>query len=565
MARAARPTLLAVALLGVATLGGCQLAPRGSCETDLDCDSGRHCAEQVCVFDGRSDLYAACVVDRDCDPYAECMRGVCVLARGRCAEVLDCAAWEGCEENVCRPLDGRCTTLDDCAAWEICYAAASTNPPLPDHRCGAAPGRCGTATDCGSWQRCDVVHFCQTAPGFCADDAECQTWQACGTTTHVCAPRPGRCGGPNDCASWQTCDAANTCVTAPGFCADDASCETWKACGTDHLCALRPGACDVQDDCAPELVCAAHACVAQPAPPALDPALVHLVGTVAPGTPGRAAIAPLGSAGKLVGLAEGDLACGARLAPDQTVLVSRGASFATLVADSIAWDANGDAWTYPAAPASNDAAVEPPAGCAGALSVTVVLRAGTGERVFGCNGGWLEAAGTPVPTGGEALLAWNAAGLLLTGAEDTLIAPTLRDPAGNVIALTGASMPPGDRLVSWRAASDGFHVVRALGATPQVLDELQVWTIAADGTTASAAPLPALPAGVTAADRPVLDATGDVFQLARTDAGPVVVRRTPGSTEAIVVHDEANLPPPAMSLLDARVHAVDGACLLTGP
>jgi hypothetical protein len=502
---------LPAALVALA-LSGCKLAPEGACEADHDCRAGRHCAEGVCVPDGRSDLYAGCVVDRDCDPYAQCTLGACVLVPGRCAVPADCAAWESCEANVCAPLPGRCGTLEDCAAWEICVAAASTLPPLPEHRCALAPGRCLASTDCPAWQQCDVAaRLCETAPGFCASSAECAPWEACGTT--------------------------------------------------DHLCALRAGGCSVQDDCPPDRVCQAYTCVAQPAPPALDPAAVHLVGTLEPGTPGRAAIAPLGTpSSKVVGLEDGDVACGVRLGRDRSVVLSRGAAtLATLVPDAVVWDAAMDRWVYPASPAANDVALALPSGCAGALSVSVVLQAGTDARLFACDGAWLDATNAPVG-GARPLLAWSAGGTLLSGTADMLTAPVLLDAAGLEIPLSGDPMPAGDRLVAWRANGDGFRVVRALGAG---FVDLEVWTIDAVGAVAAAAALPALPAQAVSVDAPLLDAAGAVFQLGSDAAGDgLVVKRTPGGA-AEVVYAEGTLPA-ATSLLGAPVR-VDGSCLLTGP
>jgi len=491
MAIAPRPrpapdlALAALALLSALGVAGCRLAPEGSCAADADCRPGRHCAEDVCVPDGRSDLYAGCVVDRDCDPFAECSRGLCLLLPGRCADSLDCQVWESCDATACTPLPGRCTTLDDCAAWEICVAAASpsTTPPLPEHRCALVPGRCVASTDCAAWQQCAASHFCETAAGACA----------------------------------------------------------------------------VQDDCPPDRVCQANACVAQPAPPALDPAQVHLVGTVAEGTPGRAAIAPLGSpASKLVGLAAADVACGERLAPGGGVLVGRGAGLATLVSDPFTWSAGTARWTYPATPAANDVAVPPPAGCA---LTSVVLQAGTGARLFECAPlDWWDAAGTTIVSG-HALLAWNGGGMKLAGALDMAVPPVLLDASGAPVPVVGI---PAGRVVAWRADGPGFRVVVAAGAAGDYSD-LAVWTVDAAGTATLVGALPALPAAAASVDVPLLDQAGAVYQLGLGATGNgLVVKRVPGPGPAVVAYDEATLPA-GTTLLDAPVRVDASSCLVTGP
>jgi hypothetical protein len=523
------------ALLALALAAGCRLAPQGSCASDLDCSDGRHCAEGVCVPDGRSSLYGGCAVDRDCDEAAVCAQGVCLLAAGRCVDGRDCATWESCEETVCTPLPGRCTTLDDCAAWELCVAAAQVSPPLPDHRCQVAPGRCAAATDCAGWQVCLPTRFCGTAPGYCATGAEC--------------------------AAWETCGGDHRCATAVGFCATGADCQEWEACGADHRCALAAGRCVVQDDCPPELVCRANACVAQPARLELMPGNVHLVGTLDPGTPGRAAIGLPGSYVTMVGMAAGDLACGVRVTPTGGLLVGRGAAgLAMLVPDQILWDAGADLWTYPADPAANDVPVPLPPGCEGAVSISVVQQQGTGARLVDCGGLEWRAEDGAIAVSGQPLLAWSSEGLKLAGVEGMVVPPVLLDATGVAVPVTG--LPAGRLLAGARAHGLGFDVVITAGATAQLAD-LEVWSIDASGAAALVGALPALPPSVTEVDPPVLDGVRDVYQLGRTSGGDVVIRRIPGGVETMIVHDDAGLPA-ATSLLDAPVHA-EGGCLLTGP
>jgi hypothetical protein len=485
MANAARtpPASLLAALLAALALSACRLAPEGSCAADGDCATGRHCAESVCVPDGRSDLYAGCIVDKDCDPHAQCTRGVCVLLPGRCASAADCQAWESCEATHCALLPGRCRTLDDCAEWEICVGAASTSPPLPEHRCAPAPGRCASGADCPGWQICTAARFC------------------------------------------------------------DAS------------------ACATQDDCRTDLVCRASACTPQAAPPALDPAQVYLVGTLQEGTPGLAAIASPGSpASKVVGLADGDAVCGARLQPDGTVLLGRGAALARLVADPFTWSTGAGQWTYPAAPSGNDAAVAPPAGCAPSA---VVLQAGTGARLFECAPlVWRDASGATIVTlTGQPLVAWNSNGMKLAGVPDMPAPPVLLDPWGTPVPVAGLDA---GRVVAWRAAGLAFRVAVATGPAGDY-GALEVWTIAAGGAATREPALPALPAAAASVGAPVLDAAGAVHQLGLAASGDgLVVKRVPGATAAVVVYDEAALPA-GTSLLDAPVRVDGSSCLLTGP
>jgi hypothetical protein len=448
---------------------------------------------------------------------------------GACDRDRDCVTGQHCSERVCVP-DGR----------SLLWAS------------------CAVDRDCESFARCQR-NVCVLSPGACTASLDCQAWEGCEANT--CRPLPTRCGTLEDCARWEVCDATHTCVVAPGRCAAPEDCQAGEVCAATHFCALAAGACRTQWDCAPDQVCSGNACIPQ-ASPALDPAAVHLAGTLAPGTPGRAAVAALGTPDqKLVGLAEGDAACGARIDSTGALVYTPGpAALARLVADPFLWSGT---WSYPAAPHANDTSVPLP-GCAAGAAVAFVMQPGTDALLYACGDReFRDAAGTRLVSG-HPLLSWNAGGLLLAGTPGMTGAPTLLDAAGTVIPLTGAALADGDRLVAWRATAAGFRVVRALGAGPG-LDDLDVLEIDGAGAVFLLAPPPPLPAEVTEAGVPVLDGAGAVHQLGETVAGAVVVRRTPGAAAAELVYDTATLPPSAASLLDEVVRVDAASCLVTGP
>jgi len=451
---------------------------------------------------------------------------------------------------------GSCDRDGDCIAGQHCVEEVCA----PDAR-SALFASCVVDRDCNTFAQCQR-NVCVLAPGACAESLDCQAWEGC--EANACRPLAGRCDTLSDCARWEVCDATHTCVVAPGRCAPATAatdCASWQVCAPTHFCATAPGACATQDDCPTDQVCTAHACVAQPSPPALDPAAVQLVGTLRPGSPGLAAVAALGAPGiKLVGLAAGDAACGARIGSTGQLVYAPGpATLATLVADPFLWSLT---WAYPATPHANDVALPLP-GCEAAPAVSAVMQPGTDAVLYACGTlDYRDAGGTRLVSG-HPLLAWNAADLKLAGTPDMTVAPTLLDATGTPIPLTGAALIDGDRLVAWRATASGFRVVRAWGAGP-ALDTLDVFEIDGSGAVVLLPAPPLLPAEVTEASAPVLDAAGAVYQLCRTAAADVVVKRTPGGA-AEVLYDEATLPPAAASLLDEVVRVDAASCLVTGP
>jgi hypothetical protein len=450
---------------------------------------------------------------------------------GSCDRDRDCVAGQHCAEHVCAP-DARS------ALWSSCVVDR----------------------DCPSYAQCrrDV---CLLAPNACTGSLDCQAWEGC--VENACRPLPGRCGTFDACERWEFCDASHTCVVdkGAGRCAAAADCAAWQVCTAAHFCALSASACAAQADCAPDQVCSANVCVAQQ-PPQLDPAAVQLVGTLSTSSPGLRAIASPGAPNlKLVGLAAGDDACGARITSGgQLVYAPEPAALARLVADPLLWSG---AWSYPAAPHLNDEAVALP-GCEAAAALAFVMQPGTDALLYACgNLDYRDATGT-LAVNGHPLLAWNANDLKLAGEADMTSAPTLLAPTGAAIALTGHALAAGDRLVAWRATATGFRVVRALGAGPEQ-DTLELFEISGSGAVARQPALPALPAEVVEPSAPVLDGAGAIYQLARTPSGAVVVKRTAGGVAAELVYEEAALPPVSVSLLDEVVRLDAGSCLVTGP
>ncbi|MGB8930063.1 MAG: hypothetical protein WCC48_02305 [Anaeromyxobacteraceae bacterium] len=410
-------------------------------------------------------------------------------------------------------------------------------------------GRCGVREDCPVGLDC-LNHVCAA----CRGDGDCWSYTAC-SSGGLCEPRAGRCRVEADCASWQTCDAGNTCVLRADRCPTvGADCDALHRCDPAHACTFKPGACAADADCAAWMAgcdVASHSCTFSATPG--DDVLAW--GTLAEGREDRGAAARVtapvkvevgfdagaGGAGSglLVG---GDVVYRGFVDPVAGTLVYRhvgdpgGDTLRRFNRDALAWDVTGSRWLYPAAPSANDELAIAATQCPKEWN-RWIMRAGTGELLYGCPGyaawNFFDAAGAKRLASVLAVYGWNADGYLLMRSGAGVL--QIVSGAGAATAVSG--LPAGPHY-AYRTTATGFRV--ALHDAAAMADELWVideGTAAATivGTYADA------PGGYEALTWELVDAGGALYGRAYVSVAEVILKRplAPGSTS--VVYDEGKM------------------------
>lgn len=412
-------------------------------------------------------------------------------------------------------------------------------------------GRCGVREDCPAGLDC-LNQVCAS----CRDDSDCSSWATCGTIG-LCDPRAGRCRVEADCERWETCDAGNTCVLRPGRCVTvGADCDALHRCDPEHDCTLKPGACVADGDCVAWMAgcdTVNQVCTFS-ATPGDD---VVAWGTLVEGRDDRAAAARVtaptkvevgfdpDSGGTGSGLRDantGDLVYRGFVDPRTGELVYRhvgdpeGDTLRRFSRDED-WIAPASPWSYPLAPSTDDAIAIDAAKCPKTWN-RWVMRAGTGELLYGCPGyatwDFYDAAGVKKAAGVLAVYGWSQGGSLL--ARSSAGALLVIGAGGAGTAVTG--LPVGTHH-AYRTTATGFRV--ALHDAAAGADEL--WSI--DEATATATQVGAYAAvtgdfGGLAWE--LLDADGALYGRAYVGVAERVLKRplAPGTTS--VLYDEGNMP-----------------------
>lgn len=218
------------------------------------------------------------------------------------------------------------------------------------------------------------------------------------------------------------------------------------------------------------------------------------------------------------------------------------------VPETLVWDYDSKAWTYPDDPAANDPIVATP-NCVGSVPVdlhtipedgTVVYRCGSGEYVSG--------DGDPFGTPGMDLLAIGEGGLLLASGTDAHDSELVLIDKQGVETVVEGGPEHVVRLARW--SEGGFWLV-ALGSTLEAPSERWRLTsegaITFEGTYCDDLMLPGEHGDAPeVGDDARLDAQGNLWQeasyLDEDGLQDVVVKRVlaPGTCE--VVYDEKTLP-----------------------
>ncbi len=284
-----------------------------ACPTQVSCDDGLGCTEDLCTMPGAVCSWQLkanfCVIGKTClvagaprpghpcevcDPLASQTKWTPLTDGAACEDAFDCVVDATCTSSTCAGVALGCDDDDACTADVCVEGKGCTYPPLGAP--GEAPIPCDDADACTSGDHC-LAGACAGAPLDCDDGAPCTLdacdlasgcshtdadGQACSdgdacTADDACASGTCGSGAPTNCddgnaCTLDSCDILAGCVHLPTkspCCTGKVSiCDDGDACTTD-LCDPQTGGCSqtvntaVCDDdnaCTAKDACSAGAC-----------------------------------------------------------------------------------------------------------------------------------------------------------------------------------------------------------------------------------------------------------------------------------------------------------------